>query len=182
MLLLNPTLAFVGAHLALLVHGASPALPAQLFSPLIPLKVSNTFALLPSPIQYPQYTDTTAGKWILFDPNLWTSGFFPVTGYALNTRLALCGATPANGLGMADWLDLGRSASNGLLDLNASSGIGHDVGFISFPFVEELLVCVLLCGFLVSCLLVWVLGVQEPGEPDGGRCHQPLCDYARGAL
>jgi len=58
----------------------------------------------------------------------------------LNTRKQLCGATPANGLNMADWLSLGRSASNGLLSLNANNGIGHDVGFISFPFVEELVV------------------------------------------
>lgn len=43
-----------------------------------------------------------------------------------------------NGLGVGDWLSLARSASNGLLSLDASHGIGHDVGFISFPFVEEL--------------------------------------------
>lgn len=112
--------------------------PSQLFSPLIPQKVLATFNALPSPVQYPQYTDTTTGKWQYFTPWTWTSGFFPVTGYALNTRKTLCGGTPANGLGVADWLALGRSASTGLIGLDASHGIGHDVGFLSFPFVEEL--------------------------------------------
>jgi hypothetical protein len=114
------------------------AVPSELFSYLIPQKVLATFNTLPSPINYPQYTDTTAGNWIYFDPNLWTSGFFPLTGYAVNTRAKLCGATPVNGLGTADWLDLARSTSNGLLSLDDSNGIGHDVGFISFPFIEEL--------------------------------------------
>lgn len=114
------------------------AVPSELFSYLIPQKVLATFNALPSPINYPQYTDTTAGNWIYFDPNLWTSGFFPLTGYAVNTRAKLCGATPVNGLGTADWLDLARSTSNGLLSLDDSNGIGHDVGFISFPFIEEL--------------------------------------------
>ncbi|PPQ65306.1 hypothetical protein CVT24_011433 [Panaeolus cyanescens] len=112
--------------------------PPELWSPLVPQKVAATFKALPNPIQYPQYTDTTAGKWLYFSPNTWTSGFFPVTAYALNTRKQLCGATNANQLGIADWLSLGRSSSNGLLSLDADHGIGHDVGFISFPFVEEL--------------------------------------------
>lgn len=130
-----------GLYLFLLVQLGS-ALPEQLFSSSIPIKVAATFGALPNPVQYPQYTDSTAGDWQYFVPNTWTSGFFPATGYALDTRQRLCGATPANALGTANWLTLARSASNGLLNLNASDGIGHDVGFISFPFVEELLVCV----------------------------------------
>lgn len=117
---------------------ATAALSDVLFSSDIPNKVVAAFNTLPAPIQYPQYTDTSAGKWLFFSPNTWTSGFFPATAYAMNTRQTLCGSTPANGLAMADWVSLGRSASNGLLSLNANSGIGHDVGFISFPFVEEL--------------------------------------------
>lgn len=119
---------------------AFAALPPELFSSLIPTKVFATFNALPAPVQYPEYTDTSTGKWLYFSPNTWTSGFFPVTGYALNTRKELCGSSPANGLNNADWLNLGRSASNGLLSLNADNGIGHDVGFISYPFVEELVV------------------------------------------
>lgn len=115
-------------------------LPSELFSSDIPTKVLATFKALPQLVQYPQYTDTGPGKWLYFSPNTWTSGFFPVTGYALNTRKQLCGATPANGLNNADWLNLARSASNGLLSLNANNGIGHDVGFISYPFIQELVV------------------------------------------
>jgi len=127
--------------IALAMPGALADIP-QLFSPLIPQKVLATNNKLPKPVQYPQYTDRTVGTWQYFNPDTWTSGFFPVTLYAVNTRRQLCGATPANGLGAADWLALGRSASNGLLGLSASASIGHDVGFISFPFVEELAVCV----------------------------------------
>ncbi|KIM49493.1 glycoside hydrolase family 88 protein [Hebeloma cylindrosporum] len=117
---------------------ALAAIPSELFASLLPQKVLDTFNALPSPIQYPQYTDTVAGEWVYFSPDTWTSGFLPTIGYAMNTRKALCGATPTNGLGSADWLSLARSASNGLLSLNASRSIAHDVGFISFPFVEEL--------------------------------------------
>lgn len=116
---------------------AVAAPPAQIFSPLVPQKVLATFKALPKPIQYPQYTNT-GGTWLYFSPDTWTSGFFPVTGYALNTRKTLCGATTANGLGSADWVSLGRSASTGLLPLVTRNNVGHDVGFLSFPFVEEL--------------------------------------------
>lgn len=117
---------------------ASP--PPELFSSLVPQKVLNTFKSLPNPLKYPQWTDTSVGNWVLFNPDTWTSGFFPTTGYALNTRKTLCGATTANGLGLADWLALGRSASNGLIPLEGGNGQGHDQGFLSFPFVEELAV------------------------------------------
>lgn len=118
------------------------AVPSELFSSLIPQKVFATFQALPSPIQYPQYTNTTTNDWIYFNPFTWTSAFLPTIGYAINTRTELCGTTSSNSQGMTDWLDLARSASNGLLPLNASNGIGHDVGFLSFAFVEELAVWV----------------------------------------
>jgi len=115
---------------------ASP--PAtELFSPLIPQKILSTARGL-SPVKYPQYTDTSSGNWLLFDPDTWTSGFFPGTLYALNTRKQLCGATTTNGLGSADWLGLGRAWNVALIPLEASNSVGHDVGFLSFPFVEEL--------------------------------------------
>ncbi|KAF8652756.1 hypothetical protein AX16_004252 [Volvariella volvacea WC 439] len=110
--------------------------PSQLFSPLIPQKVLATFQRLPNPIQYPQWTDRTNGLWALFNPDTWTSGFFPATLYALNTRKQLCGTS--NGIGAADWVALGRSASAGLIPLTVRNGVGHDTGFLSFPFVEEL--------------------------------------------
>ncbi|KAG5639511.1 hypothetical protein H0H81_000656 [Sphagnurus paluster] len=124
------------ATCALASTAATP--PAELFSPLIPQKVLAAFKALPNPIKYPQYT-TTTGTWQFFSPDTWTSGFFPVTGYEVNTRRTLCGATPANGLGSADWVALARAASNGLISLENGNGQGHDQGFLSFPFVEELL-------------------------------------------
>ena len=117
--------------------------PPELFSPLIAQKSLATFNALPSPIEYPQYTNTTTDDWVYFDPNTWTSAFFPSSLYLLNTRAELCGATTSNELGSTNWLDLARSASTALLSLNASAGIGHDVGFISDAFVAELAVWVL---------------------------------------
>ncbi|KAE9395807.1 d-4,5 unsaturated-glucuronyl hydrolase-like protein [Gymnopus androsaceus JB14] len=124
---------------------ASAVVPTELFSPLIPQKIANTANSLPSPIQYPQYTTTwnvtNPGIWLDFIPDTWTSGFFPASLYALNTREALCGATSANALGIADWLELGRSTSTGLIPLETNNtNLQHDVGFVSFPFSEELLI------------------------------------------
>ncbi|KAJ7273076.1 glycoside hydrolase family 88 protein [Mycena rebaudengoi] len=116
---------------------ALASVPPQLFSGLIPVKVLATANSLPAAIRYPQYT-TSGGDWLLFGPDTWTSAFFPATLYALNTRKSLCGATPGNGLSIADWLRLGRSTSNGLIPLEIRNGQGHDQGFLSFPFVEEL--------------------------------------------
>jgi hypothetical protein len=82
--------------------------PPELFSPLIAQKNLATFLALPSPIEYPQYTNTTTGDWVYFDPTTWTSAFFPGSLYLLNTRAKLCGTTASNDLGTADWLDLAR--------------------------------------------------------------------------
>jgi hypothetical protein len=114
--------------------------PLELFSSIIAQKSLRTFHALPSPIKYPHYTDATAGDWKYFNPNTWTSAFFPSSLYLLNTRTELCGATASNDLGTANWLALARSASTALLSLNASATIGHDVGFISYAFIAELAV------------------------------------------
>ena len=110
-------------------------IPRELFSPLVPQKVLATYQASP-PLRWPQWTDR-AGKWEYFPPRTWTSGFFPASLYALNTRRNLCGATSANGLDAADWLALGRSSSRGL-PLDGNGGVFHDVGFIGLPFIEEL--------------------------------------------
>ncbi|KAJ3838786.1 glycoside hydrolase family 88 protein [Lentinula raphanica] len=124
---------------------ASTTIPDQLFSSLIPQKIVNTSNSLPSPIQYPQYTTTwnvsNPGTWLDFIPDTWTSGFFPASLYALNTRKNLCGATDTNALGAADWVELGRSTSTGLISLeHNNTNLQHDVGFVSFPFAQELLI------------------------------------------
>ncbi|KAK2460626.1 hypothetical protein APHAL10511_007096 [Amanita phalloides] len=108
----------------------------QLFSPLIPHKVSATFAALPHPALYPQYTNSS-GSWLYFSPDTWTSGFLPAIGYALNIRQRRCPSADDSHL---DWLSLSRAASTALLPLETSNSVGHDVGFLSFPFMDELAV------------------------------------------
>ncbi len=124
---------------------ASAQPPAELFSSSIASKILATTNSLPDSIQYPQWT-TTAGDWSLFPPDTWTSGFFPATLYALNTRKTLCGSTGGTGLDAADWLSLGRATSAALAPLTTTNTVGHDVGFLSFPYIEELkmLVCALM--------------------------------------
>lgn len=126
------TSAILVAHLAL----ALPDVATELYSSLIPSKVLATANKLNN--KFPQYTDSTAGAWQLFSADTWTSGFFPATLYALETRKTLCGATSANGLNVADWADLGRKTGAGLAALTTSNSVGHDVGFLSFPYVDEL--------------------------------------------
>ncbi|KAG7086513.1 hypothetical protein E1B28_002466 [Marasmius oreades] len=112
--------------------------PPELFSPLIPQKVLRTYSSLPTPTQYPQWTGTPFGKWDYFVPDTWTSGFFPATLYEMHTRQTLCTENPdVAGLGK-DWLQLGRKACDGLAALPGRNTQGHDVGFLSFAFLEEL--------------------------------------------
>ncbi|KAL0947490.1 hypothetical protein HGRIS_013593 [Hohenbuehelia grisea] len=108
--------------------------PPELFSPLVASKVLATAKSVRN--TFPQYTDTSAGNWQFFNADTWTSGFFPATLYELNRRKTLCGTR--NGVGSADWVNLGRAWSTGEIPLETHTGVGHDVGFLSFPFVNEL--------------------------------------------
>ncbi|KAH9948114.1 glycoside hydrolase family 88 protein [Amylocystis lapponica] len=112
-------------------------LPEELFSPLVAQKILATALAPPSPIEYPQYTDRTAGIWRYFTPDLWTTGFFPATLYAMHTRAQLC---PANSGNETQWLELGRQWSTPEIPLEAKNKVEHDVGFLSYPFVDELAV------------------------------------------
>lgn len=113
------------------------SLPSELFSPLVPLKIRATFNKFnTNPFLYPQYTDTS-GTWQYFTPNAWSSGFFPATLYALNERSTLCPPTPANALGMVDWLNLGRSATGNLIPAEPKDTPDHDRAFL-ISFLEEL--------------------------------------------
>lgn len=107
--------------------------PAELYSPLIAQKILKTAQSLSSPPTYPQYTDRTVGNWIDFQPDTWTTGFLPVTLYELNTRATLCGTSDG-----PSWVALGQQWSAGEVPLEAHSTLGHDVGFVSMPFQEEL--------------------------------------------
>ena len=125
-------LALSGTELAL---AASATPPPELFSPLVAQKVLATAQTQHDPPQYPQWTDRITGVWDYFQPDTWTSGFFPATLYALNTRASLC---PAAGLNSTDWVTLGQTWSAAEVPSETKTGVGHDVGFLSFPFAEEL--------------------------------------------
>jgi len=131
---------FIVANIPALI--SSVAIPSELFSLLIPQKVLSTFQSLPTPILYPHITDSVEGKWIDYSINWWTSGFLPATSYLLLARQKMCNSTPSFDTSEGDWLTLGRASSGPLANLDAVSSVGHDIGFISFPFVEELMVCV----------------------------------------
>ena len=114
--------------------------PSELYSPLIPQKLLNTSAQ-PTPSQYPQYTDHTIGKWKWFSPDLWTTGFLPAMLYELETRRRLCHG-PGAGNADTNWVDLARSWSTPEVSLEVVNHVKHDVGFLSYPFVQELLLYV----------------------------------------
>ncbi|EIN08034.1 d-4,5 unsaturated-glucuronyl hydrolase-like protein [Punctularia strigosozonata HHB-11173 SS5] len=115
--------------------------PPELFSPLVSQKIlaiaQNTSSLASR--VYPQYTTRDTGSWLWFVPDTWTTGFFPATLYAMQDRSTLCPKSVANTKG-ADWVDLGRAWSTAEIPLEINTGVGHDVGFLSFPFVDELAV------------------------------------------
>ncbi|THH21079.1 hypothetical protein EW146_g411 [Bondarzewia mesenterica] len=87
------------------------------------------------PMVYPQQTTRDTGVWIPVGVDSWTSGFLPSTFYALYERAALC---PSMTSESQRWLDLGRRWATGELPLTIRNGQGHDVGFLSYPFVDEL--------------------------------------------
>lgn len=120
--------------------GASTTTPSPLYSSMVAQKVLRTALAPPNPMQYPQYTDRVAGDWVYFVPDLWTSGFFPATLYAMHTRAQICHWDPANA---SQWLSLGQQWSTAEVPLETENTVGHDVGFLSYPFVEELAVLVM---------------------------------------
>ncbi|EKM55948.1 glycoside hydrolase family 88 protein [Phanerochaete carnosa HHB-10118-sp] len=118
---------------------ADLSLPVELFSPLVAQKILATANTVQNPTKYPQYTDRVQGVWQYFVPDTWTSGFFPATLYELNRRTTLCAAdVSAQGLNGTDWVLLGQTWSAGEVPSETNTGVGHDVGFLSFPFVDEL--------------------------------------------
>jgi hypothetical protein len=115
-----------------------PQLPPQLFSPLIAQKLLACTQLTQGvPTSYPQYTTRDTGVWRYFGADTWTSGFLPATFYALAERASICPGT-LNGTTTTQWLDIGRSSATGEIPLEVHTSVGHDVGFLSFPFVNEL--------------------------------------------
>lgn len=114
------------------VRAATP--PSELFSSIIAQKVSQVASNFSSPALYPEYTDDS-GKWMYFQADTWTTGFFPAMLYALNTRASLCSE---GGLNETDWLGEARRWSTPEVALETNNTQGHDVGFLSYPFQAEI--------------------------------------------
>ncbi|KAI9462522.1 d-4,5 unsaturated-glucuronyl hydrolase-like protein [Russula earlei] len=124
--------------LSLIPASAQPQLPPELFSPLIPQKLLATAELVQGiPTSYPQYTTRDTGVWLFLPADTWTSGFLPATFYALAERAAICPCS-MDGTTSAQWLQIARSSATGEMPLETRTNVGHDVGFLSFPFVDEL--------------------------------------------
>lgn len=123
--------------LALCTRAASP--PAELFSDLIAQKVSAVASNLSSPALYPEYTDAD-GKWQYFVADTWTTGFFNSLLYALHNRSLACSDTQSSDgtLNTTDWLGFARAWTVPEVALETTNTLGHDVGFVSFPFQDEL--------------------------------------------
>lgn len=113
--------------------------PEELFSPLIPSKILAASSKVPSDLSsMPYEADTATGKYGLHGIDWWTSGYFPATPYAVYTRSQLCEPTEQNGLGSADWLELGRALTKGVASLSGGNGQGHDQGFLTFPLQADI--------------------------------------------
>jgi hypothetical protein len=124
--------------------------PPDLFSPLISQKLFATAQLAQSlPGSYPQYTTRDTGEWLFFGADTWTSGFLPATLYALAERAALC-PNSMYGTTRKQWLDIARSSATGEIPLELHTSVGHDVGFLSLPFVDELAVYEISYPYLYS--------------------------------
>lgn len=137
--MLSPTFLLLLLSMSVLPGRVYSTPPAELFSPSLGQKVLRTAQTPPGPNKYPQYTDRAIGAWQYFAPDLWTTGFFPATLYAMHTRDQLCGVNKQLG---ADWLALARSWSLAEIPLETMTSVGHDVGFLSYPFMAELEVSV----------------------------------------
>ncbi|EJD06112.1 glycoside hydrolase family 88 protein [Fomitiporia mediterranea MF3/22] len=129
------------AQVLVVIFGLASALaarlPRELYSPLVSKKfftMATNFSL--SSPGYPQYTDSIEGDWQYFTANQWTAGFFPAALYQLNLRQYLC--SPYSFDQSVDWLGLGRQWSEGVLPFLKDNTWQHDVGFVSYPFQEEL--------------------------------------------
>jgi hypothetical protein len=139
---MRPLLLSAALFVTSTLGAASPRLPNHLFDPLIAQKLLTTAHLAPGiPTSYPQYTTRDTGAWILLPADTWTSGFLPATFYVLAERAKLCPRS-MHGTTRDQWLEIARTSATGEIPLEEHTSVGHDVGFLSFPFVYELAVYV----------------------------------------
>ena len=108
--------------------------PEEVYSRLVSSKILATAGDRRDGKSYPHNTDQVNGIWNYVGTDWWTSGFFPATLYSMNRRSELC----PNTVDQVDWVNLGQVWATDLTSLLIKNSVGHDVGFISFPFVDEL--------------------------------------------
>lgn len=125
----------VFSFLAYPVQTFETAITSELFSSIIPQKITVIASNFTGSGSYPQYTDSNLGEWQYFPADTWTTGFFPSMLYAMNKRSTIC---QGNGLNGTNWLEEARRWSTDELPLETTNTLGHDVGFVSFPFQDEL--------------------------------------------
>ncbi|KIM30247.1 glycoside hydrolase family 88 protein [Serendipita vermifera MAFF 305830] len=113
----------------------APAVSARINSPLIYSKYDKSSATYRTN-SYPHLTGA-GGSWSWVGNDWWTSGFFPETLYLLHERSQKC-----PGKTNIDWLARARKWSEGLVPLEVSNTVGHDTGFLAYPFLAELKVYV----------------------------------------
>jgi len=120
---------------------AAQSIPVELYSSIITQKLLATAQSQEIAASYPQYTYPNPGgngSWDLFPADTWTSAFFSGELYLLNQRFTtLCPGSAANASG-ANLIAEAQDWSEGLATLTASNSLGHDVGFISQPFRDDL--------------------------------------------
>ncbi|KAG8894914.1 hypothetical protein FRB99_000913, partial [Tulasnella sp. 403] len=133
----------LAAIIPLSVH-AIPDIPPELYSTLIPQRLLTTAQNISNPLTYPEWTKIAPygnqlGQWQYFNINTWTSGFFPASLMLLAERGQTCpdGQIIAAQDAQAS-LNFGRVWSAPLTTLETNNSVKHDVGFISFPFWEDL--------------------------------------------
>ncbi|KAI0311501.1 d-4,5 unsaturated-glucuronyl hydrolase-like protein [Amylostereum chailletii] len=115
-----------------------PTAPAELYQSLVAEKLLTTARNASGiPTTYPQYTTRDTGEWLYFAADGWTTGFLPSTFYLLHERAQLCPHS-TGGISAEKWLELGRTSATGEIQLEKVNHQGHDVGFLSFPFADEL--------------------------------------------
>ncbi|KAG8949497.1 hypothetical protein FRC03_000324 [Tulasnella sp. 419] len=117
---------------------ALAVIPPELYSPLIPQKVLK-IAERQDKTMYPQWTAVDQSTWQYYPTDTWTSGFFPASMMLLNERGRLCpGSNMITNVQTSTSLSHAREWSESLTTLEVQNNVKHDVGFISFPFWEEL--------------------------------------------
>lgn len=135
-------LPFTVLVLAPLLAAAIPKIPIELYSPLISQKLLETSQKFSaSNTVYPQWTTISPsdGKWQFFRTDTWTSGFFPASMILMYERGQMCpDGSLVSQQDATTNLDQGRTWSVPLTGLETTNNVKHDVGFISFPFWEEL--------------------------------------------